>query len=106
MTTTEQWPAPHPTFQPPAPIPPGMYYRTSGMAIASLVLGLLWFGWVGSLLAIIFGHCAQSEIRRSGGTIGGKGMATAGLVLGYLAFVVFGLMILAITVSAASSTGY
>jgi hypothetical protein len=59
---------------------------SSGLAIASLVLGIL--GWVflpiiGHALAVIFGHMAKSEIRNSGGQLGGEGMATAGLVLGY-----------------------
>ena len=59
---------------------------TSTTAIASLVSGIL--GWtfvpvLGSVLAIICGHMARSEIRRSNGTIDGDGMAIAGLVLGY-----------------------
>jgi hypothetical protein len=58
----------------------------SGLAIASLVLGIL--GWVflpilGHALAVIFGHMAKNEIKNSGGQLGGEGMATAGLVLGY-----------------------
>ncbi|MGH7703636.1 MAG: DUF4190 domain-containing protein, partial [Gemmatimonadales bacterium] len=40
---------------------PAVAYRTSGLAIASLVLGILWLGWVGSLLAVIFGHSARRE---------------------------------------------
>lgn len=58
--------------------------RTSGLAIASLVLGLLWLGGLGSLLAIIFGHAALSEINKSQGHVLGRGMAIAGIVLGYL----------------------
>lgn len=59
---------------------------TSNMALASLILGIL--GWtilptLGSIGAIITGHMAKSEIRRSMGALGGDGMATAGLVLGY-----------------------
>src|SRR5205823_14978879 len=57
---------------------------TSGLAIASMVLGIVWVFWVGSLLAVIFGHVALSQIKRSVGTLGGRGMAIAGLVLGYL----------------------
>jgi hypothetical protein len=33
---------------------------------------------------VITGHMAQSEIKKSGGMITGKGMATAGLIMGYL----------------------
>jgi hypothetical protein len=59
---------------------------TSNMALASLVLGIL--GWtiiptLGSIAAIITGHMAKNEIKSSMGALGGDGMATAGLVLGY-----------------------
>jgi hypothetical protein len=58
----------------------------SNMALASLILGIL--GWtviptIGSIGAIITGHMAKNEIRNSMGALGGDGMATAGLVLGY-----------------------
>ena len=61
--------------------------QTSTYAIISLVAGIL--GWtllpvLGSLGAIIFGHMARAEIRRSAGTIGGDGLAIGGLVLGWL----------------------
>lgn len=54
---------------------------TSGMAIASLVLGL---SSCGGVLSIIFGHLARKEIRNSGGRKTGDGMALAGLILGYI----------------------
>lgn len=67
--------------------------RDSSLAIASLITGIL--GWFliplfGALAAIITGHLANQEIRESGGSLTGKGMATAGLILGYvqLAFIV------------------
>lgn len=58
----------------------------STMALASLILGIL--GWtiiptIGSIAAIITGHMAKNEIKNSMGALGGNGMATAGLVLGY-----------------------
>ena len=57
------------------------------MAIISLVAGIC--GWtilpfLGAIVAIITGHMAKSEIKKSGGMITGNGMATAGLVMGYL----------------------
>lgn len=52
--------------------------RTNGFAIAALVLGLL----SGTILPIIFGHVALSQIRRTGER--GAGMATVGLIFGYL----------------------
>ncbi|MDQ1602221.1 MAG: hypothetical protein QOE01_66 [Actinomycetota bacterium] len=66
---------------PPQPQP------TNGLAVASLVLGILWLFWLGSLLAVIFGHIALSQIRRRGE--GGRGMAIAGLVLGYIGVAFF-----------------
>jgi type IV pilus assembly protein PilA len=57
---------------------------TSGKAIASLVCGIFTFILPASIAAIILGHMAHSDIRKSAGRIGGQGIATAGLVLGYL----------------------
>lgn len=61
------------------PIAPATY---SGFAIASLVLGILWLYWVGSILALIFGYIARSRIKRNGQK--GNGMAIAGIVLGWV----------------------
>src|SRR5215475_11121996 len=58
--------------------------RTSGMAIASLVLGVLWMYWLGSILALVFGYLAKREIRDSRDQMEGSGMATAGIVLGWI----------------------
>lgn len=84
-----------------APYPggPGAYAQqkgTNGFAVASLVLGIIWCYFVGSLLAVIFGHIAISQIGRDGGS--GKGMAIAGLVLGYI-----GLALGVVAIIAASS---
>ena len=58
--------------------------RTNGMAIASLVLGIVWVWWIGSILALIFGYTARRQIRDSGGLQKGNGMAVAGIVLGWV----------------------
>jgi type IV pilus assembly protein PilA len=58
--------------------------QTSGKAIASLVCGLLFFVPLAFIAAIIFGHIALSEIRKSAGRLKGDGLAIAGLVLGYM----------------------
>ena len=55
---------------------------TNGMAVASLVLGIVWLGGLGSVLAIIFGAIARKQVRQTGQS--GSGLATAGLVLGIL----------------------
>ncbi len=73
----------------------------SGKATASLVCGVLFFIWpVTPLAAVILGHIALSEIKRSAGRLAGHGMAVAGLVLGYieLAFLPFILIIAAIAI--------
>jgi hypothetical protein len=74
--------------------------RTSGLAIASMVLGILWLYWIGSILAVIFGHIAISQAGKDP-TVRGKGMAIAGLVLGYIGV---GFLVLAIVVAASSSS--
>jgi hypothetical protein len=61
--------------------------ETNLWAIVSLVSGVLaWLGLfgLGGLVAVIAGHVAKSQIRSSAGQLGGDGLATAGLVLGYL----------------------
>ena len=68
----------------PAPSPYAAEPRTNGMAVASLVLGILWFWWIGSVLALIFGYVAKGEIDRSGGRQTGRGLAIAGIVLGWI----------------------
>lgn len=66
------------------PPPPGFVAPTSGKAIASLILGFFFFILPSAILAVIFGHLSLSDIRKSGGRLKGNGIATAGLVLGYL----------------------
>jgi hypothetical protein len=71
----------------------------STAAVVSLIFGLLsWFALpvIGAIVAVVAGHRARAEIRRSNGALGGSGMATAGLVLGYLHFALLGLAICAI----------
>jgi DNA-directed RNA polymerase subunit RPC12/RpoP len=62
----------------------GTAQRTSGLAIASLVCSLSSFiTCVGWLPGIICGHLAKSRLRRNP-SLKGSGLATAGLVIGYL----------------------
>lgn len=69
--------------------------KTSGFAIASLVLSILWIYALGSILAIIFGHISRSQIKASNGQISGSGLALAGLIIGYIGLVVVVLGIVA-----------
>ena len=74
--------------QPPPPPPvPQPVARIAPVAICSLVLAILSFtcGWLFTAIpAVICGHIAWSKIRKSGGTLGGKNIAIAGLILGYI----------------------
>jgi hypothetical protein len=59
--------------------------KTSGLAVASLVcscVGLL-FGFLTTIPAVVCGHLARSRIKRDPG-LSGKGIATAGLIAGYV----------------------
>ena len=79
----------------PYPVP------NSSMAIVSLIagiLGLTFFPVIGSIVAVITGSMAQKEIRQSAGTIGGSGLATAGLVMGWIGI---GLMAIGICIACA-----
>ncbi len=71
-------------YQYPVGAPVVVQQKTNGMAIASMVLGILWLYWIGSILALIFGMIAKNQIERSGGYETGRGMAIAGIVLGWV----------------------
>jgi type IV pilus assembly protein PilA len=66
------------------PLPPGFEAPTSGKAVGSLVSGLFFFFLPASILAVVLGHVSLSEIRKSAGRLKGQGIATAGLILGYM----------------------
>ena len=68
--------------------------RLSGLAIASVVVGLVWFYWIGSVLALVLGYMAKKEIDASGGRITGRGFAIAGIVLGWIGVAVFAMIVL------------
>jgi len=75
--------------------------RTNGMAIASMVLGILWIYWIGSILALIFGYIARNQIRERGEA--GNGMAIAGIVLGWVGV---GFLVITIVFGLAASTSF
>lgn len=93
--------------QPPAYGPPSQYgygyaqpRSTNGFAIASMVLGIVWIYWLGSVLALIFGYIARGQIRA--GNQQGDGMAIAGIVLGWIGV---GTLLLLIFLGAAAGAG-
>jgi hypothetical protein len=67
------------------------------LAVVSVVLGFLWLFWVGSLMAIAFGHVAKRQIDESDGTQRGHDLAVAGLTLGWAAF---GLLVVFVVLAA------
>ncbi|WP_255447673.1 DUF4190 domain-containing protein, partial [Schumannella sp. 10F1B-5-1] len=77
--------------------------KTNTLAIISLVLA-----FVVSLGAVITGHIALNQIKRTGE--GGRGLALAGLIIGYVGIAVgviyFAIVIIAIIAGASSSSYY
>ena len=71
---------------------------TSDKALASMILGLCVFvaGFLAGLPAVILGHMAKTEIRKSNGRLRGDGMALTGLILGYLSLALLPIMIILI----------
>ena len=89
------------SYIPPAPMgymPGAMAYagpRKDGLAIASMICGIVgvacFFICLGVILgpaAAIMGFVSRQRIASSGGMLGGGGMAMAGLILGIVGFVV------------------
>ena len=84
-----------PTPPPPEPPEPsirtmGATVPTSGMAIASLILGIAGLTVVpaiGSVLALILGYTARRDIRQRPTETTGEGLATAGVVMGWIGVV-------------------
>ena len=69
---------------------------TSGLAIGALICGIAEIFTLGfaAVPAVILGHMARQQIRRTGER--GEGMAIAGLVLGYLGIGIWTLIIIAL----------
>ena len=94
----------------PAVFPVPMYQphvTTNSLARASLVLGVAEFFTMGltAIPAIICGHMAKREMRQTGQR--GDGLATSGLVLGYMAVIFWGILIaLSIVGAMISASGY
>lgn len=92
-------PSPTPQYSTAPPVAAPM--KTSGLAIASLICstaGTLFAG-LGFIAGIITGHLALIEIRKSNGTLGGRGLALAGIIIGYTGIA----MIVAVVIALAST---
>ncbi len=78
-------PPPPPATGPAEPI-------VNAKAVLSLVIalvGLVFCPLIGAVIAVVLGSQARTEIDRSAGAQTGRGFATAGLVIGWIAVVVF-----------------
>ncbi len=80
--------------------------KTNSLAVAALVCGIgqILFGLLSGIPAIILGHMARKRIAQTGEQ--GGGMATAGLVLGYIGvgLAVIGILIIIIAVASVHTT--
>jgi hypothetical protein len=87
------------------PVPRRAPSPTNGLAIASLACGLAQFvfGPLPTIPAIVLGHVARHQIKRTGEQ--GAGMALAGLLLGWAAVALGVLAILAITLLIVTHSG-
>ncbi len=88
-SSSPEWAVPA-SPSPGAPIAP----ETSGLAIGSLVCGILFFFLPTAIAAVVMGHISRAEIRRSEGRKSGAGMALAGLVLGYVGISIIPILII------------
>lgn len=88
---------------PPQPAPPAVRRSTNSLAVASLVCGVaLWFTMGLTMIpAIVFGHAARRQIRRSGES--GAGLALAGTVLGWVGVAVAALTALGVLAAIAAA---
>jgi uncharacterized membrane protein len=77
---------------------------TNGLAIASLACGLgqFVFGPLTTIPAIVFGHLARKQIKRTGEP--GAGVALAGLMLGW-AMVIVGIIAITAVIALVSARG-
>ncbi|MGH3203507.1 MAG: DUF1707 domain-containing protein [Streptosporangiaceae bacterium] len=91
------WPVP--AYQPP---PTG----TNSMAIASMVLGVAEFftGGLTAIPAVVCGHIARRQMKLTSQR--GDGLATSGLVLGYMAIIFWSVLIAASLVGVAISIAH
>ncbi len=88
MPPGRQWRPPRQHLRPQGP--------TNGLAVASLVLGALWLWWVGSILALVLGYVAKRQIDQRGES--GRGMALAGIILGWIGLAFLVLAVIAISI--------
>lgn len=96
-------------FAPP-PLAPPQLAKTNSLAITSMICGIaqFMFGPLATIPAVVCGHMARHQIRRTGEQ--GAGMALAGLILGWIgvgftALLVVAAILLTVAVSRGGAVG-
>ncbi len=70
--------------------------RTNGLAVASLICAIGGFIlFIPAVLGVVFGFVAKAQIRQSGGTQTGDGLALAGIIVGF-AWIAFLIILIAV----------
>jgi uncharacterized protein DUF4190 len=86
---------------PPAPLPyVGRSQQSQGLALASMITGIVGFVMAGCLgpipgiVALVLGLIALSQIKKSPEKYGGKPFATAGIIIGAVSILFYGVFFL------------
>ncbi len=79
------------------PVPAQAPAQTSGLAIGSMVCGILGFFTAGlsGIAAVVLGHLGLSRIKKSNGALTGGGFAVTGLVTGYMSALILPIAVIA-----------
>lgn len=80
--------------------------KDSTLALLSMIFGIASYfviPFIGAIAAVVLGHMGKNEIKKSAGMLKGNGMATAGLILGYVQLGLFVVSICVITILALSA---
>jgi hypothetical protein len=87
MTEYDATPPPRPDA-PPMPVEGiALPMETNTLAVLSFVVSLFWFFGLASIVAIVLGSLALSQIERTDGRQPGKGLAMLGIALGLIGVV-------------------
>jgi hypothetical protein len=95
--------APQPMGYPPYPQPTP---PTDGLGLAAMIVGIVslvlscgyGIGLLGSPVALVMGRISMKRIDRSGGRLGGRGLALAGFILGIVGTVLLVLAVIVVVV--------
>lgn len=106
----EATPAGPPPLTPAMPVAGVPYSRpvTDGLAVASLVLGVLGLTlvpFICSLPAVVCGHLSLGRIRRATGALAGHGLAVGGLVTEYFGVLIWGTVLAIVLTLVGAATG-